>query len=108
MPESTVKEIFNTMCDHFDAEAAKGINARIQFLLSGEQAAEYAMEIVDQTCKVSEGRVGNPNLTLKADAELATKVLSGEVDGMKAYLMGKLKLIGDISLALKLIKLFSK
>ena len=108
MPELTVKEIFHTMCDHFDAEAAKGINARIQFLLSGDQATEYAMAIVDQTCKVNEGKIDNPNLTLKADAELVTKVLSGEVDGMKAYMMGKLKLIGDVSLALKLIKLFSK
>jgi putative sterol carrier protein len=66
------------------------------------------MAIKDQNCEVWEGKIEKPNLTLKSDAVLAIQVLSGEVDGMRAYMMGKLKLIGDLSLAIKLVKLFNK
>jgi putative sterol carrier protein len=66
------------------------------------------MEIKDQECVVNEEKIEKPNLTLKSDALLATKILSGEVDGMRAYMMGKLKLFGDLSLAMKLASLFNK
>lgn len=108
MSELNVKEIMSQITSHFNTDLAKDIEANIQFLLSGEQGGEWGMAIKDQKCEVWEGKVEKPNLTLKSDAVLATQVLSGDVDGMRAYMMGKLKLIGDLSLAIKLVKLFNK
>lgn len=108
MPEANVKEIMSQIPSHFNKEVAEDIRASVQFSLSGEQGGEWGMMIKDQKCEVWEGKVEKPNLTLKSDAVLATQVLSGEVDGMRAYMMGKLKLIGDLSLAMKLVNLFNK
>lgn len=108
MPEANVKEIMSQIPSHFNKEVAEDIHASVQFSLSGEEGGEWGMTIKDQKCEVWEGKVEKPNLTLKSDAVLATQVLSGEVDGMRAYMMGKLKLIGDLSLAMKLVNLFNR
>jgi len=108
MSEVSVNDIMSQIPSHFNREMAKDINANIQFSLSGEQGGEWGMAIMDQKCEVWEGKIEKPNLTLKSDAVLATQILSGEVDGMGAYMMGKLKLFGDLSLAMKLVKLFNK
>ena len=71
-----------------------------------EQQARDA-EIKDQTCSVREGKVEKPDLTLKADAEVGTNVLMGKTDPMKAFLFGKIKVVGDIAFGMKLAKLFS-
>jgi len=107
MPEINVSELMGQIPSYFNAEAARDINARIQFNLTGDQAGEWTMLIKDQTCSVEKGEVADPDLTLKADAVLAAQILMGEVDGMRAYLMGKLKLVGDLSLAMKIAKYFN-
>ncbi|MCJ7695956.1 MAG: SCP2 sterol-binding domain-containing protein [Anaerolineaceae bacterium] len=88
-----------------DPELTKDVDARILFVLSGDQGGEWGLIINHQTSSITQGRIDNPNLTLKSDAILAVQVLSGEVDGMRAFMMGKLKLLGDLSLAIKLINL---
>lgn len=108
MSEVNVADIMMQIPSHFNKEMAKGINANIQFSLSGEQGGEWVVAIKEQKCDVWEGKIEKPNLTLKSDAIVATQILSGEVDGMRAYMMGKLKLLGDLSLAMKLVSLFSK
>lgn len=107
MPEINVNELMDQIPSHFNAEAARDVNARIQFNLTGDQAGKWTMLIKDQTCSVEKGEVADPNLTLRADAVLAAQILMGEVDGMRAYMMGKLKLIGDLSLAMKIVKYFN-
>lgn len=108
MADENIEEIMTQIQNHFNPELAKDANARIQFNLTGKQGGDWAMIIKDQTCTVEKGKIDNPNLTLKADAILATQVLMGEKDGMRAYLMGKLKLFGDLSLAMKLVTFFNK
>ncbi len=107
MPEINVSELMDKIPSYFNAEAARGVNAQIQFSLTGNQAGEWTMRIKDQSCSVEKGEVVDPHLTLKADAVLAAQILMGEVDGMRAYLMGKLKLVGDLSLAMKIAKYFN-
>ena len=51
----TVKEIFDQMEQAFNADLAKGMNAVIQFNLSGDQGGTYHTVIKDGGCKVAEG-----------------------------------------------------
>lgn len=106
MSENKIKEIMEDLPNHFNKELSKGIDAKVQFNLSGPESGEWGMEIKDQTCSITQGIIQQPSLILKSDGELLTKVLKGEEDGVRAYMMGKLKLIGDINLALKLVNLF--
>ena len=64
------------------------------------------MHIKDGTCQVEEGVTDNPTLTLTSDGEFFRDVLLGEEDGMKGFMMGKIKLAGDLNLAMKLTSFF--
>lgn len=91
----SVKERFATLEKRFKPEAAKGVNVRLQFELSGEGGGTWYVEIKDGKCKVKEGSGPNPDATLKASASDYKKIADGEMNKMVAFLRGKLKVEGD-------------
>jgi len=106
MSEYTVKELVFNHERAFLPEKAPGLNAVIQYKFSGAQAGDYIITIADGACKVSEGLAENPLMTLTADGEFFRDVLLGKEDGMKGFMMGKIKLAGDLNLAMKLTSFF--
>jgi putative sterol carrier protein len=102
----TVPELFEKMPAAFIPEKAAGVDAVIQFKFTGEQAGDWYVTIKDSKCDVTQGVSSNPKLTLSAAGVDAVKVLTGEMDGMQAFMQGKLRLIGDMSLAMKLLSMF--
>jgi putative sterol carrier protein len=62
--------------------------------------------IRDNKCTVQEGNAENPKMTLTADAREFRDILLGKMDGMSAFMQGKLKLAGDLNLAMKLTSFF--
>lgn len=91
----SVRERFATLEQRFMPEAAKGVNTRLQFKLSGDGGGEWYIEIKDGKCKVKEGTGPNPEATLKASASDYKKIADGEMNKMVAFLRGKLKIEGD-------------
>jgi putative sterol carrier protein len=91
----SVKERFATLEQRFKPDAAKGVNVRLQFKLSGEGGGEWYVEIKDGKCKVKEGTGPNPDATLMASASDYKKIADGEMNKMVAFLRGKLKVEGD-------------
>lgn len=106
MTEYTVKELVFNHEKAFMPEKAAGVNAVIQYKLTGDQAGDYIVKIADGACKVEEGVTDNPTMTLTADGEYFRDVLLGKEDGMKGFMTGKLKLAGDLNLAMKLTSFF--
>jgi len=106
MSDYTVKELVFNHEKAFLPEKAVGVNAVIQYKLTGDQAGDYIVMIADGTCKVEEGEAENPTMTLTADGEFFRDVLLGKEDGMKGFMMGKIKLAGDLNLAMKLTSFF--
>jgi putative sterol carrier protein len=93
---------------HFIPENAAGMDADIQMRLSGEQGGDWVVGIHNQTIAVTEGTVPNPRLTLSGDSDDVLRILSGQLDGMKAFMQGKIKVSGDMGLAMKLPGLFRR
>jgi putative sterol carrier protein len=56
---------------------------------------------------VVQGTTENPSITLTASDEDWLKIVSGQLNGQTAFLTGKLKIKGDISLAMKLQSVFA-
>lgn len=102
-----VREIMKAIPNYFVPEKAKGVSGVVQCVFSGEQASNWVIRIEDQTCEVEEGKIDNPDLTIKANAEDGVNVLTGKLDAMRAYMLGKVKVFGDLSLGMKLTKLFN-
>ena len=106
MAEYTVKELVFNHEKAFMPEKAAGVNAVIQYKLTGDQAGDYIVTLSEGKCTVKEGQADNPTMTLTADGEYFRDVLLGKEDGMKGFMMGKLKLAGDLNLAMKLTSFF--
>ena len=106
MTEYTVKELVFNHEKAFLPDKAVGVNATIQYKLTGDQAGDYIIQIGEGKCTVEEGEAENPTMTLTADGEYFRDVLLGKEDGMKGFMMGKLKLAGDLNLAMKLTSFF--
>lgn len=108
MAEINVRELMKSIPGYFNAEKAKGISGVVQCMFSGDQASDWVIKIENETCTVEEGRTPNPDLTIKADAEDGVKLLTGKLDAMRAYMLGKVKVFGDLAFGMKLINLFDR
>lgn len=91
---------------YFVPENASGIDSIIQFHLTGDKGGDWYVTIRDQKCSVEKGESPNPKLIFTASAQDCLDIFSGKLDGMRAFMTGKLKLKGDMSLAMKITSFF--
>jgi putative sterol carrier protein len=103
-----VKAIFDAMPQNLNADAAKGMNAVIQFNLTGDGGGNYYVTIKDGTCTVSEGTAPSPNMTMTMAAQDYVDMIAGKLNGQMAFMSGKLKIAGDMGLAMKMQSLFKR
>jgi hypothetical protein len=75
-------------------------NARFTFVVVNEGA--FGIEIRDGRGKASPGILPASRLTVITDRKTLTRLMNKKLDSKLAYAMGKLKIRGDIGLALKL------
>lgn len=100
----SVKRIFAKLEERFNPEHAAGLEAVFQFAV--EDADSFYLEISAQQLSADWGEHKDPNITLRLTEETLAQVVSGELDGMSAFMRGKLRAEGDVMLATKLGKLF--
>ena len=106
MKPTSVQEFFRCLPQNFDAEAAEGLAAVYQFELSGSQGGQYQLLIEDGACSVQEGTHPNPHVTFSMSGEDCLGVLSGRLDGASIFMSGRIRVAGDLGLALQLKSLF--
>ena len=103
---SKVKEVFEKMPAAFKPEAAKGVDAIFQYEIEGEEGGNWHVIIKDGTCEVKEGIHDSPSVTLKMSDETFLAMQASTINGMQAYMTGKLKVTGNIMLAQTFPNLF--
>ena len=83
------------------------MNAVIHFKFTGEEAGEWNARIEDGKVDVAQGAPSDAaTMTLTADSGDYVKIFTGEIDGMQAFMQGKIKLGGDLNLAMKMMQMF--
>jgi putative sterol carrier protein len=106
MSEQSIKDWLGELPSHFIPEKSNGTDAVIQLNLTGDQGGDWYVTIQNEVVAVSPGVAANPRLTLHADGQDILNILSGKMDGMRAYMQGKLKVSGDMGLAMKMVNMF--
>ena len=106
MTDLTIQDLMSRLPAAFLADKAVGVDAKVLFDLTGPKGGQWVVTIQNQVCTVENGTTPNPKLTLTADAQDCLDIFSGKLDGMKAFMQGKLKVSGDFGLAMKLTGLF--
>jgi putative sterol carrier protein len=102
----TGKELVLRMPMGFDAAAAAGLAAEIQFDLSGEGGGLMVLSIADGKCEVREGKAASPTLTIHAPAEVWLRMARGEINRPRALMDGLFTAEGDMNILLKMGELF--
>ncbi|MFB0533610.1 MAG: SCP2 sterol-binding domain-containing protein [Anaerolineae bacterium] len=102
----TAKEIMEALPEVLQPDRAKGMDATFQFELSGEGGGTWVAKIADGQCTVTEGGIDNPSATISLAAADYVAIAQGKLDMAKAFVVGKIKVKGDMSLIMKLPDLF--
>lgn len=98
----TAKQLIEQLPGAFKPDAAGELQAVIQLDIT----EPVHIVIGAGNCEVHEGRHEQPSLTAEvSDADLVA-LMTGELDGMTAFMTGRLKVHGDIMLAQQLTELF--
>ena len=106
--DAKIRKLMANMPDAFNPDKAAGVNATIVYNLTGEGGSVWTSRIADGTCSVEEGEtVENPTLKITMDAQDYVDMMAGRLDGMQAFMTGKIKVEGDIMLASRLMTFFS-
>lgn len=105
---AAVHEIFEEMPRRLNPAAAKGIDAAVQFVLTGPTPASYYIVIQDGVGAVHKGNHSKPVLAMTISATDFVDLIRGKLNSQLAFLNGKLKITGDMGLAMRIPTLFKR
>jgi putative sterol carrier protein len=109
MPKvSSPQDVFDAIPGMVDPDTVKGLNAQIQFDLSGEAGGQWVVSVADGQVTTARGAAPNPNVTATLSAADFVLMVNGEMKPMNAFMTGKLKIKGDMALVMKLQGLFGR
>jgi putative sterol carrier protein len=85
-------------------EALAEINAIYQFDIEGAAGGTWTLDLTAKGGKVCSGASSKANCTIKISDENFVKLVSGNLNPQMAFMTGKIKVHGNMGLALKLQK----
>ena len=99
MPEA--KEVFTEIQNRIKSHPEKSadLNATYQFDLSGES---WTLQIANGAPTLTQGPAQSPNTTLIASTDDWMSIATGKLNPVTAFMQQKLKVKGDMGLAMKL------
>lgn len=107
MSDLTPSEVFSTripdMLKKNPARAAE-VNAVYQFIITGDGGGTWTVDLKTEGGKVSQGPTEGAQCTIECKDSDFIAIVTGKMPGPQAFMMGKLKIKGDMSLAMKLGK----
>ena len=98
--DQVLDQIFNEMQNRFQADKAAGQSAIVQWdITAPDSTRTYQLKIENGSCEVNKGGSEDSRVTLGLSLADFMRFVSGKLDGMQAFMSGKLKLSGDMMFA---------
>ena len=98
-----ITEFFEKLEHHVDASKLQGIDATYRFDAEGE--GSWHVTVADGKAQVVRS-TADADCVVRASVETFEKIMRGKQNPATAVMLGKLKIEGDMTLALKLKQLF--
>jgi putative sterol carrier protein len=107
MADLTPKDVFEKRIpDMLKANPARAaeVNAIYQFNITGDTGGTWTVDLKKEGGGVAEGGRPDAQCTIECKDSDFIAIVTGKMPGPQAFMMGKLKIKGDMSLAMKLGK----
>jgi len=101
---STPKEFFQKLAD--EPSQLEGLTAVFQFDITGDDGGKWYVDLAGDEPNIGEGTHDNPGCTIVLADEDLMAITAGTLDSQMAFMMGKIKISGDMALAMQLQKIF--
>jgi putative sterol carrier protein len=92
----------------FNPGAADAVRAVIQFDFSGDAEGSCHFKIEDKKIAAFPGAADKPDLTIMTPFSIWMDIMDGKADGQKMFMEQKYRILGDISILMKMNQLFRK
>lgn len=94
----SAKEFFSKLPGALNPDAASGMNCVLQF----NTGSPVYLTVANGACSVTDGSASNADVTITMEEGDLIQLMKGELNGMTAFMTGKLKIEGDMGVAMKL------
>ncbi len=88
-----------------DPNVVEGFDGVLSFNITGDNGGQWGVEIRDKVLTVTEGEHEKPDILVTMKAPDFVNFINGKLNGQMAFMTGKLKVKGNMQLAMKLNKL---
>lgn len=102
----TIAELFAMLPTRFNAAAAVGMNKTLQWNITGDDPGVWAFQIINGVGHLIPGGVEKADATFTTSSKVWLAIAEGKMDSTKAFMTGKLKVAGDLTLAIKVPQFF--
>ena len=99
---SAAGELLKKLPTAFQPDAAGDTECTVQFNIS----TPMHIVIKNGTCATRDGASGSPDVSITMDDDDLVSLMKGELNGMTAFMTGKLQLEGDLMLAQRMFGFF--
>lgn len=104
---TSIPDSFAGLQIQFKPEKAANVDKTIQFNFTGREAGTWTLIVRGGAVQYHEGPAEGPNTTVTVDSDDWLKILRRELDATMAFMGGKLKIAGDMSVMLSFQGWFS-
>lgn len=101
---ATMKEVVTGLSSVLQNNVTKnkGVNGVFQFDISGDEPMAFYFKLDDGAPTVAEGTADSSSITISMASSDFKDMVDGKLNGTMAFMSGKLRIKGDMSLAMKL------
>ena len=99
--DTVLGNISQGMAAAFLPEKAANVSAVVQYDITvADSTHSFQLKIADGNCEAASGAAETPRVTIAMSLPDFLRLVSGELNGQEAFMGGKLKLKGDMSVAM--------
>jgi putative sterol carrier protein len=101
----TVRDSLDELARRFPRDSTDVADVDVQFDIDGSDGGVWHARIANGTCAVADGPAREPQLTLQLSSSDWLDMVAGRKSSQMLFMIGRLKVKGDIGLAIKLVSL---
>jgi len=105
---SDVRSAIEALPTAFLPEKAGQTKALIQLDLGGQDGGQWVLDVAEGQCSLREEVAAQPNAKISMDAKDFVALFRNQLDPMRAFMAGKIKVSGNMGLVMQLMNWFRR